>query len=757
MGSSLPNSVAPLLVQAGALGYITLHSAFLGAGTRGRDRLPAWIVGWCVAALAFVIARLVQRTTDLEMVALGAGRAQYAAAVVGSALGVGVVHAFLGLPLGPRKARLITGAAVVSLLVIMLTPLALGGPVVIREDAFGTRYLAGTAQPTVILVVAGYVAAFRFAIRTLLEVTPPRSVRTLRICIVVFMLLALNDVLQSAGLIHTIHLFEYGICGFTLVGVYVLMRKMDGRFSTLEGAVSERAQELEAQKHTLARARGDVRAAESRYRQLSDASLEGVLVHDGTTVVDCNRAAEEIFGARGALRGRPVRELFAPSDELAQGLSGDAPAPTEVVALRADAVSLPVEIMSRRNAWGSNDGVVVVVHDIREKKRAQARLLLADRMASLSTVAAGMAHEINNPLAYAMLNLEIAAHELEVAPDPCPRAVVADVRELIGLVHGGNTRIRRIVASMHALSRGDSDETHAVDLESVLDAAVLLADNQVRHRAKLVRSGTSGQRVVGSETGLTQVFLNLLVNAAQSIEEGHAAANEVAIAVTESAEGVFVEIRDTGKGIAPEILPSIFDPFFTTKHAAGGTGLGLSICHGILAGIGGGIAVEARPRGTTFRVRLVPATSLHRRASLARVDVPSVRRGRILIIDDEPAVGVALGRALRDHETVTASTGQEAIERCRSEHFDVVLCDLMMPEMTGMEFFARLREFDPATAARAVFLSGGAFTEGAREFLASVPNPRLDKPFDLFVVQELVQELLARQPRPSGGVLELRG
>ena len=143
---------------------------------------------------------------------------------------------------------------------------------------------------------------------------------------------------------------------------------------------------------------------------------------------------------------------------------------------------------------------------------------------------------------------------------------------------------------------------------------------------------------------------------------------------------------------------------------------------------------------------------MHQRSSIVEVRVEKTRRGRILIVDDEPAVGVALGRALRGHETVTASTGHEAIERCRLERFDLVLCDLMMPEMSGMEFFAKLREFDPATAARAVFISGGAFTENAREFLAAVPNPRLEKPFDVFVLQELVQELLARQQRSSSPV-----
>jgi PAS domain S-box-containing protein len=756
VANSFPMSAAPLLILAGVLGYITLHAAWLVAGARRQAPLPPWAVGWCLAALAFVVARLYQRTTDAEDVALLACRAQYAAAAAGSIFGVAIARSVAGPSLSSRQERLLLAAAAAVVVVIALTPVAVVGPVTVRVDGLGSSYLAGTASPSLVLVVAGYLLAIRLIGRAVARAVYPAAARVLRICGAAFAVLALNDVLLSAGILRSIQLFEYGLCGFTLLGVYLLLRTMDARVGSLESVVTVRSGELEAQGHTLARALDDVRAAESRYRQLSDASLEGVLVHDGATVIDSNRAAEEIFGAPGTLIGRSLEAVFAREGAgLADALSGEALGPFEVVAVRPDGEGVPVEIISRRDAWGTSDGVVVAVHDIREKKRAQARLLLADRMASLSTVAAGMAHEINNPLTYVTLNLDIVAQELAEAPDPCPAPVVAEVRELLAEVRDGCARIGRIVSTMKALSRAESDEPSAVDLEKVLASAVSLADNQVRHRARLVRTGRAAGRVVGSETGLTQVFLNLLVNAAQSIEEGHATSNEVEITVSEGADAVLVEVRDTGKGIPEAILPNIFDPFFTTKHDAGGTGLGLSVCHRIVASAGGDISVERRTRGSVFRVRLRAATAEHAPASVTQLRVEPRRRGRILVVDDEPATSAALRRALRDHDTVTASTGHEAIELCRRERFDVVLCDLLMPEMTGMEFFARLREIDPAAASRAVFMSGGAFTPRARDFLASVPNPHLTKPFDLFVVQELVQELLTRQRRSPSRAREL--
>jgi CheY-like chemotaxis protein len=210
-----------------------------------------------------------------------------------------------------------------------------------------------------------------------------------------------------------------------------------------------------------------------------------------------------------------------------------------------------------------------------------------------------------------------------------------------------------------------------------------------------------------------------------------------------------VDVRDTGAGIPPENLARIFDPFFTTKPAGVGTGLGLAICHSIVAALGGEIAVEsAVGLGTTFRITLPQAgpDNLELPAP-ARVAAPVGRRGRILIIDDEEMIVSALQEALREHQVMVETEAKAALKRLLGgERFDLVLCDLMMPEMSGMELFTRINDEVPEQAERFIFMTGGAFTPRSRGFLASVPNLRLEKPFDLQHLLTLVRDQLRERP-----------
>jgi CheY-like chemotaxis protein len=250
--------------------------------------------------------------------------------------------------------------------------------------------------------------------------------------------------------------------------------------------------------------------------------------------------------------------------------------------------------------------------------------------------------------------------------------------------------------------------------------------------------------VQASESRLGQVFLNLLVNAAQALPEGQAQCNEIRVrtAYDPSSGRVLVEIADTGPGIPPEVRRKLFTPFFTTKPPGVGTGLGLVICQRIVTGLGGEITVASEVgKGTAFRVMLPVATE---EAVAVRPPPPPAsarRRGRVLVVDDDRMLGQAIRRALREHDTVFVSDGKMALERLADDaSFDVILCDLMMPVVTGMELHARLSARSPALAARMIFLTGGAFTPRAQAFLAEVPNPRLEKPFELGELRAMVNE-----------------
>ncbi len=257
------------------------------------------------------------------------------------------------------------------------------------------------------------------------------------------------------------------------------------------------------------------------------------------------------------------------------------------------------------------DEVLALVRDVTERKQAEAQLRAADRMASLGTLAAGMAHEINNPLAYMLLNMRFVSKELghlaEIDEASRERALILKARVDDAL--DGVERVRRIVSDLKSFSRGDEEALGPVDVHGPIQAALDLAANELSHRARVVRCFGDVPYVHGNDKRLGQIFLNLIINAAQALPEGGADKNELRVTTSRDEGGrVLVEITDTGSGIDPGVLGHIFDPFFTTRPEGGGTGLGLWICQRIATGLGGEISVRSElGAGTTFCVALKPA------------------------------------------------------------------------------------------------------------------------------------------------------
>src|SRR5262249_5187259 len=254
---------------------------------------------------------------------------------------------------------------------------------------------------------------------------------------------------------------------------------------------------------------------------------------------------------------------------------------------------------------------------------------------------------------------------------------------------------------------------------------------------------------------LGQVFLNLLVNAVQAIPDGSPTDHEIRIVTRMERGRVLVEIGDDGLGIPAEILPRIFDPFFTTKPIGVGTGLGLAICHGIVAAMNGEITVETElGRGTTFLVSLPAATQEARvrpaPSPRARAVLDGARAGdarlRVLVVDDEPALSRALTHILSPTcEVAQAHGGSEALEMLEhDDRFDIIFCDLVMPEVSGMDVYERIEASRPALAQRFAFMTGGAFTARARDFLERTQNPCIAKPFDLEELAALLRRVKRR-------------
>jgi PAS domain S-box-containing protein len=517
-------------------------------------------------------------------------------------------------------------------------------------------------------------------------------------------------------------------------------RDDEGRVWILVHELSERQRADEATRA--------LRESEETFRALAEASLEGIFLQCDGRILLANAAVERMHGApRGGLVGRSMLDFVAPEvrEDILRRATARSEEPYETIGLRLDGTTFPAEVHPRTGPmdFRGSPTRVIAVRDLSARKQLEEKLALADRMTSLGTLAAGVAHEINNPLAAVTLSLELARSELARSPD----ASTSRVAELLATAEENAQRVRRIVRDLRAFARPAEEPLAPVDLAEVIAYAQNVAHHEVRHRARVeVTIGPVGE-IYGSRARLEQVMLNLLVNAAQALPDDGA---EHRIDIDVRAQGeqrIEIVVRDTGVGIPPELRPRLFDPFVTTKPIGVGTGLGLSICHTIVTSLGGTIDVESEVgKGTTFRVVLPRGSAppqLRARAEPKRVR-PN-ERGRILLIDDERHIRDVLVQLLDAHDVVTVGDVPAALALlCRGDAFDVILCDVMMPGMTGADFHDEVERRWPELLERIVFVTGGAVTPRARELLERASNAPLEKPFS---ADELDLRIAALLPR----------
>lgn len=519
-----------------------------------------------------------------------------------------------------------------------------------------------------------------------------------------------------------------------------------GRLARLWPAIERGLRQAETRRQRR-NAEEALRQSEQRFRTLVESmndivfSLDRDMRYDG---LFGKRLGVAELGSEYAI-GEPPQDMKLHESALTRALSGESTTYEWSRTERGEVRHFQNSLAPRRDNEGHVTGVVGVNRDITEGKRVQAQLATADRMASVGVVAAGVGHEINSPLAALLTNIEVAVRDAKQL-----RATTTAHRELEELLaelsdaRAAALRIRHIVRDLRLFSR-ESEVSGPVDVNQVLESSLRMAGNEIRHRARLIKELEAVPPVEANESRLGQVFLNLLTNAAQAIGEGRAQDNAIRVVSRQSSDGeVTIEVHDTGCGIEPADLGRLFTPFFTTKPVGIGTGLGLAICHRIVTSFGGRIAVESRPgHGTMFRVSLPPSRNEIKSTLPRSEQAPkSMRRGRVLVVDDDRMVTQAIRRSLRDgHDVETVTDARVALDRLKAgEPFDLILCDLMMPEMSGMDLYAELAKSAPRQAERVVFLTGGAFTKSARQFLESVDNRCVEKPFDLAELRALVRE-----------------
>jgi PAS domain S-box-containing protein len=526
----------------------------------------------------------------------------------------------------------------------------------------------------------------------------------------------------------------------------------------------------------------EAKKAEEALRELSE-SLETTLhsIGDGVIATDANGVivrinlvAEQITGwSRKEAIGRPFSEVFTIINEdtrrsmdspvtLSLRTGGVVGLANQTLFVRRDGSEVPIadSCAPIRTATGNVNGAVLVFRDLTTERKSaavqakyQQQLVFADRMASVGTLAAGVAHEINNPLTYITANVDTVLEEIRMLAGGSPSGRLKDMEENLVEARAGATRVARIVRGLKTFSRIEEERLSVVDVVAVLELALNMAFNEIRHRARLVKDYGAVPLIDADDARLGQVFINLLVNAAQSLPQGNTDANEIRIVTSTDEKGrAAVEIRDTGTGITPALLPRVFDPFFTTKPVGVGTGLGLAICHNIVTGMGGEISVRSQlGHGTTFRVVLPASRGALPVARVLVTDQASMllRPATVLVVDDEPAVGFAVRRVLKRHEVTVVTNAKEGLDILGTgKVFDVILSDLMMPGMSGIEFHAELARLHPKMASRVVFVTGGAFTAEANAFLDRVSNERMEKPFDFLQLREMVQKFV-KEPKPD--------
>jgi PAS domain S-box-containing protein len=529
----------------------------------------------------------------------------------------------------------------------------------------------------------------------------------------------------------------------------------------LEGSLDQLALRLQVASVHGADARGRTEAAlrqsEASLRSVLHATPDGIIVHSEGRYLFLNPAAVTQLGLAPDtdLVGREIfdqvkdEEVHEVRERIQSMHRSGQPAPVRDIHFRrADGEFLIGEVASIPAIFDGKPAIISIIRDVGEQRRIQSQLFLADRLATVGTLAVGVAHEINNPLSWVMGNLGLLSDEFDnqvrmrEQPGHNRAAVAASrarVRELLGRAQEGTERVRRIVQDLGRFGRSDDDERQSVDIHALLDSSIEIADVQIRHRARLVRDYRASGFVRGSEARLGQVFLNLLVNAGQAIEPGAPRQNHVSVETRELDDGrIEIAVSDTGCGMSEAVRQRIFEPFYTTKPAGEGTGIGLAISHSIVTGFGGEIVVESEVgRGTRFCVRLHradddvpsrPAKIVREESDPHRSAAPSAR---ILVVDDEPLIREMVCDALASHEVTAVSNGRDALEQILAHDWDLILCDMVLPEISGLDVYRELERVRPGALPKLVFMTGGDVSGKAPRLPDGGRVRRLEKPFSI--------------------------
>ena len=463
-------------------------------------------------------------------------------------------------------------------------------------------------------------------------------------------------------------------------------------------------------------------SAKREWEKTVDAITQAICIIDAHGMVRrANRVFAELIQVPvTAIPGRPWLGLLPPawSDPVARALAE--PTAT-LVEIRAGERTLSFTAIPMAEPGSA----VLVFEDQTERRRLQEQLIQSEKMSAIGQLIAGVAHDLNNPLASVVGFSDFLAELGDIPPQ---------FAEPLQVIRQEAERAATIVKNLLSFARSQEGERKRQPIGSILESTLALLRNQLmanKVEATLeVEPGLPDVEVNGNQ--IKQVFVNLINNANQAIA-ADAPSGRIWVAAKPQRDGVAVSITDSGPGMTEEIAAHVFEPFFTTKGEGEGTGLGLSICQGIVKEHGGRITLDTKPGvGATFTVEL-PAGARTPLVEAAPPPVPEGKQLHILVVDDEPHILYYMRATLESwgHSVEVASDGAYALERAIAGDFDVIICDLRMPHLSGRDMYQKLARQDPRAAERIIFATGDTVRGDTLQFLETLGRPYLHKPFTL--------------------------
>jgi len=498
-----------------------------------------------------------------------------------------------------------------------------------------------------------------------------------------------------------------------------------------------------------------LRESEEKYRSLVNDVKLGIFrstPEPAGRFLEVNPAIEEITGySREELLQMNVSDLYMHPKEREAVLEEIASATgktTKVLRFRKkDRTEIVVSVtkVAVRDDTGKVTYFDAIMEDITERKRANAerkemeqKAQLASRLATVGEMAAGIAHEINNPLTGV-----IGFAQLLIQQD-----VSEDIKRQLAVINDGAQRVSGIVKRLLTFARQQKPKRAYVNINDIVATTLDLRAYTMKTGNIHVTSHLDPElpRTMADSGQLQQVFLNIILNAETEMKSAHGRGN--LLAKTEMIDdSIRISFEDDGPGITKENMERIFNPFFTTREISQGTGLGLSVCHGIIAAHGGKIYCKSElGKGATLTVELpvVVEDKQWERPQPSKDESEIIASARILVVDDEPSAQQLLAELLADagHKVDVVGNANDALEKITSERYSLILLDIKMPGMNGIELYTYIQKIYGALAERVIFVTGNVAEEETKEFLSKSSAPYIVKPFDATQLRKDITRIL---------------